>query len=140
MVGAGEPAHGSERIVEDLARLGESEGVLYRFPNGEVYRAVARDALMDPIRAAQLQIAVRPFSQEATNDDELMAVAAAQAAALPTVVRLICPTIPDGMEREVDAAFAMGLLADFLDGADGQVMPPAIAERMERIAARATNT
>ena len=129
-----------ERIIEDLAQLGGSEGVLYRFPNGEVYRAIARDALMDPVRAAQMQIAVKAFQAEAETDDEIMAVAVAQAAALPTVVRLICPTIPDGMEHEVDASFAMGLLADFLDGADGQVMPAAIQARMDRIAARATNT
>ena len=128
-----------ETIVEDLARLGESEGVLYRFPNGEVYRAIARDALLDPVRSAQLQIAMRPFSEQPTNDEETMAVAEAQAAALPTVVRILCPTIPEGAEYEVDAPFAMGLLADFLDAADGQILPPAIQERLDRIAARAGN-
>ena len=128
------------RIVEDLAQLGGSEGVLYRFPNDEVYRAITHAALMDPVRAAQLQIAMRPFQSEAETDEEVLALAEMQASALPRIVRLICPTIPDGMEHEVEAAFAMGLLADFLGGANGQVMPPAIAERLARIAEQGTTT
>ena len=127
-------------IVEDLALLGGEEGVLYRFPDGNVYRAIARDSLMDPVKAAQLQIAMRAFQREGETDEEILEIAQTQAAALPTIVRLLCPTVPEGLENEVSPGFAMGLLADFLDGVNGQVMPPAIQDRLTRIAERATST